>query len=403
MLRPALLPAAGLLPTALVLLAGCAAPRPAAPMPATPRPTAAAFAPEACGAWPGGTVALPQAVRDTLEQRLARGHYVGAAIVLLDSAGSSVHAFGTLARGGAPVTDRTRFEIGSVTKTVTGLLLADAVGRGTVPLDAPLASLLPDSLRLPPEVARITPRHLATHTSGLPRLPPNLFGPGLSPSDPYAAYDAAQLYAYLQSAAPDTAAQRRGAVAYSNLGTGLLGHVLARRAGRSYAALVAGLGLFSEGWTTEDAPQDSVQFFDAEGARPAADVAPLAVATGHTAAGAPTSPWHFTDALIGAGGLRATPAALGAYLAAQLAPQACAKAAAIRRSHTVLAPEEPGSEVAYGWFVRTLPGGRRVFWHNGGTGGFSSFVAFEPARRRGVAVLANTAGGVDDVGALLLR
>lgn len=355
---------------------GCTAPRPGVPPgPAAPPPSVR----------PAAGRVLPQDVRDTVEARLARGRYVGLAVAVLDSSGRAVYGFGRTAKDstGVPVTGETRFEIGSVTKTLTGLLLADAVERGEATLETTLGALLPDSL--PPSVAGITLRQLTTHTSGLPRLPPNLAGPGFSLLDPYAAYGPDPLAAYLVTARPDTAAQRLGTVAYSNLGAGLLGHLLARRAGMPYADLLAAR-------VTARLP----------GVALTTDVPARGMATGHTAQGRPTPPWTFTDALVGAGGVRASASSMLAYLDAQLHPSG-PLAPALRRSHTVLARDGERRNVAYGWFTADRPDGTRVFWHNGGTGGFAAFVAFVPDTGRAVVVLSNVAGGVDDLGAMLLR
>ena len=76
----------------------------------------------------------------------------------------------------------TRFEIGSVTKTFTGLLLADMAERGEVDLSDPIGSYLPDSVDTPDADGQpIELRHLAIHTSGLPHLPSN-FAPGSGPT-----------------------------------------------------------------------------------------------------------------------------------------------------------------------------------------------------------------------------
>ena len=129
----------------------------------------------------------------------------------------------------------TVFEIGSITKVFTALLLADMVLRGVVAWDEPVARLLPASVHVPRFGERqITLLDLATHTSGLPRMPSN-FHPA-DPGDPYADYTVGQLYDFLD----DTMLSRTPGTAYeySNLGYGLLGHALARRSGSGFEELV---------------------------------------------------------------------------------------------------------------------------------------------------------------------
>ncbi|WP_208427330.1 MULTISPECIES: serine hydrolase domain-containing protein [Salinibacter] len=322
----------------------------------------------------------PAPAVDSIGQALVANHPGGAVIGLLRGDTTAVHAFGAVDSTGQIPTARTLFEIGSITKTVTGLLLADAIERGEVERSTPVTTLLPDSVTIgPADSTTVTLEHLATHRSGLPRLPANL-GATARPRDPYAAYGDSALYAFLDGyvlpRAPGTTYE------YSNLGMGLLGHLLARQADTPYAALVrqriaAPLGL----------SDTRVHLTDAQQSR---------FAQGHTRAGAPTSPWHF-DALAGAGALRSTAADLLAYLRAHrraltVGPDTTpALHRAMRRATTVHAPtDRESTRVGLGWHQSTREG-HAVLWHNGGTGGFRSLVALDRDTGHGVVVLVSTA------------
>jgi CubicO group peptidase (beta-lactamase class C family) len=289
-------------------------------------------------------------------------------------------------RSAGRVDTGTLFEIGSVTKVFTAQALARLVVAGVVELDEPLSRLLPADARVPSRGgAEITLRHLATHTSGLPRLPTGMLLPALlhpSQPDPYAGCTTDHLLRAL-------AATRLGAVPgrrfrYSNFGAGLLGLALAHRAGLSYAALITReistpLGLTDTG----------------------IDVDPGRLAQGHTARRKPTAPWHLAD-LAGAGGLRSTAADLVTLVRAQLAGEA----AEIRLSREVEHRINPFAWVHLGWMGRRLhprQGGQLQLWHNGGTGGFCSFVGFDPEGQVGVVVLSNTQRSVDGPATDLLR
>src|SRR5512132_4333622 len=125
--------------------------------------------------------------------------------------------------------------MGSATKVFTSLLLADSVRRGEVALSDPASKYLPPDVKIPERGGRqITLQDLATHTSGLPRLPSNLAAKDAS--NPYADYTVAQLYAFLS--AYQLTRDIGSKYEYSNLGAGLLGHLLARRAGVDYETLV---------------------------------------------------------------------------------------------------------------------------------------------------------------------
>src|SRR5262245_40824979 len=141
-------------------------------------------------------------------------------------------------RGRLPDGAGTIFEIGSITKTFTTTLLADMAREGIVALDDPVQRHLPDGVRLPVRGRPITLEDLATHRSGLPRLPTGLLWPALTRDrrDPCAKLDDVRLAAAVGATRPRRDPGRK--VAYSNYGMGLLGHVLALRAGSTYEQLV---------------------------------------------------------------------------------------------------------------------------------------------------------------------
>ncbi len=274
------------------------------------------------------------------------------------------------------------FEIGSITKTFTGTLLADMAREGLVALDDPVAEHLPVA---PPVLGRpITLEDLATHTSGLPRLPSGLLRTAYTRDrkDPYARLD-------LLAAIPATRPKREpgGRAVYSNYGMGLLGYALAHRAGVSYGELVrsritAPLGLTH---TALDTP---------------------GLVQGHTRRGRPTPPWNLAD-LAGAGGLRSTAADLLEYLAlhsrSDIALAASAREARRPRAKLGVAG------VGLAWLI--IPANKGIYprfphdvvLHEGGTGGFRTFAAAMPATGTAVVVLANQARTTGHLGVKLLR
>ncbi|MFE7094861.1 serine hydrolase domain-containing protein [Streptomyces erythrochromogenes] len=276
----------------------------------------------------------------------------------------------------------TLFEIGSVTKPFTALALACLASTGRAGLDEPLADLLPAGTAVPSRGGRqITLQHLATHTSGLPRLPRGMLLPALlhpSKPDPYADCTADALLSGL-------AGTRLGAVPgkrfrYSNLGAGLLGLALARRAGTDYESLITREICAPLGMT------DTVVTVDGARSRRSAQ--------GHSRRGRPVTAWNLAD-LAGAGALRSTATDLVAFVRAQWdgGPQELAEA--IRLSRAVEHRTSPFAWVHLGWMAHRLhprQGAHLQIWHNGGTGGFSSFVGFDPEKRLAVIALGNTGG-----------
>lgn len=309
-------------------------------------------------------------------QPFADEGYAGSVVVgVLDGDARCVRGFGRV--GDAAPTGRTRYEIGSVTKVFTGLLLADAVARGVVALDDPAQGLLPAGASLPQfEDQPIRLWHLATHTSGLPRLPDMK---GSDARDPYAHFDDERLFAALGAARVRRAPGEK--YVYSNLGVGLLGRALAHKLGAaSFDALLrervlAPLGLQATGCALPaDAPPRTVDGDDEQ-------------------------PWRLAS-LAGAGGLRSDVDDLLTFLRAQWAPPESLRAAvelALQKRHD----GQGGIALGLGWHI-ARDGSTRV--HSGGTGGYRAFVAVAPTAQRAVVVLANTTSDlVDQIGERLLQ
>ncbi|WP_194288634.1 serine hydrolase domain-containing protein [Ornithinicoccus halotolerans] len=274
------------------------------------------------------------------------------------------------------------FEIGSVTKGLTGLLYVDAVDRGEVAPGTPLGSLLElgDS-----DTAAVTLGQLATHTSGLPRLPAGMHAWRRTwdlirrGTNPYRE-DVPEL---LRLASGTPVRRRRGRPRYSNLGFQLLGHAVAAASGRSYADLLRDRLLEPLGMTGTYLPE-----------RPT-DLRPGAVA-GTNRRGRPVAPW--TGAGIGpAGGVRMPVGDLAILLGALLQGSAPGVGALdpVRRF------QGRSLRIGAGWLTLTGRGGD-VTWHNGGTGGFRSFVGLHRASGTGVALVTATARSVDRAGFRLL-
>ena len=334
-------------------------------------------------------VATDAEIRKILTERIDT-HQKGVGIVVgvIEPDGRRIVAYGHHDRTGKrPVTGDTVFEIGSVTKVFTALLLADAVQRGEVALTDPISKYLPANVKVPERgQKKITLQDLAMHVSGLPRLPTNIHWK--DELNPYADYTVPELYDFLGSY--ELTRDIGETYEYSNLAAGLLGHILALRAGTDYESLVR---------TRITAPlamkSTSIKLSDAQLKR---------LATGHDPARERVPNWDLPT-LAGAGALRSTANDLLNFLAAHLrqapSPLAPAIASMLAVKHQTPIPE---TEIALGWHVSTT-GGSEIVWHNGGTGGYRSFVGFDPKQRIGVVVLANTmtAEGIDDIGRHLLQ
>lgn len=276
----------------------------------------------------------------------------------------------------------TVYEIGSITKVFTGLLLADSVQRGEVTLDNLVVDMLPPTAdHEQADKQAITLLDLATHTSGLPRLPNNLDVKG-NLDNPYSAYDQKLLFEFVKEHGM-TRKQDAG-YAYSNLGAGLLGTALALKIGVPYEQAV------------KDRICMPMEMTDTSVVLSASQTSRLA--PGHDNGLDQVANWDL-KALAGAGAIRSTVSDLLKFVRANLEPQSVpSMTAAIQRSHQPRHETGDGGQIALGWHIRG-----DTLWHNGQTGGYHSYLGIDKDRQMAVVILANTAtGAIDELGVKIL-
>ena len=321
-------------------------------------------------------------IKTALADRIDTGKKsVGIVVGTIGPAGTRVVGYGKLSASDPRTPDGdTVYEIGSVTKVFTSLLLADMVNKGEVKLDDPVAKFLPATVKVPERNGKkITLVDLATQSSGLPRMPSN-FKPK-DPQNPYADYTPQQMYDFLSGYQLTRDPGEK--YEYSNLGVGLLGHALSLRAGKDYETLVRERIL-----KPLKMDNTAVTFTPAMKAH---------LAAGHDPSLKPAANWDIAT-LTGAGAIRSTANDMLKFVAAYLGYTQSPLAAAMktqlatRRSTTI-----PDVEIALNWHILKKYD-REIVWHNGGTGGYHSFVGFDLKSRTGVVVLSNSANDIDDIG-----
>ena len=339
------------------------------------RAAAGAVPPAQAPARPGAFFPPDEAVRDFVRPYVDKRQAKGIVVGLIEPDGSRrVLTFGEAGEGARPLTASSVFEIGSITKTFTGAVLADMVRRGEVKLDDPVSKYLPAGVRVPSRNGRqITLLDLATHRSGLPRLPTGYEPP--DPDNPYAQFAAEDLHAFLNGYELEHDPGVK--FEYSNLGMGLLGHALARAAGAdSFQALVAarvlrplGMSMTAYGRTAALAPW---------------------MTRGHNQQGE-VAPYFDIAVLAGGGGLNSNVNDLMTFLEANIGEPTSPLEHALRDAHRGHHVPRPGMGVGLGW-MNTKRGALNLVGHNGGTAGYSTFIGFDPETRAGVVVLANSGG-----------
>jgi serine-type D-Ala-D-Ala carboxypeptidase/endopeptidase len=346
-------------------------------------------------------------IKEILTQRIDTDRQsVGLAAIIVEGDQVRISTHGAMGlENAAPITADTLFEIGSITKTFTALLLADMVIKGEVKLDDPVEKWLPGwpksglrGLKVRDHAGSpIRLVDLATHRSGLPRIPDNM--PNGTRADPYVDYRERELLAYLKSRevqmetdAGKTSKKRDEAYAYSNLGFGLLGYVLARAADMTYPELLqkrvlTPLALSS---TYLNVPRSEFSRFS------------NAHYLDRDATLKQNRHWHF-DVIAPAGALVMSARDMGRFAqAASGAIDTPLKAAfllAQQRHGDGMSPKNPQG---LGWIIAPI-NERTVFNHDGMTGGFTASMWVDPERKSAVAVLANANVPVTDIALNLLE
>lgn len=331
---------------------------------------------------PRPSIAEGAAVTKMLAQRIdGQKQGTGAAVAIVRPGALQVAAYGVTRVGGqTPPGSRNLFQIASLTKVFTALLLADAARRGELALDDPLGKHLPGPAPAF-EGRAITLLDLATHTSGLPLRPASRADRGQD--NPYAGYSHADLHADL--AAVRLTRTPGSAFEYSNFDYALLGDALAHRLGAPYADLLRSRVL------------GPLHMADTGLAPSAAQRAGLV--QGYDVDFKPAEPWDF-GALAPAGGLYSTLLDLGRLLGLFLGAGPPGLVAAARAMGL---PDRPGDgpdvRMGLGW-RKIQAGGRTLLWSNGNGGGVRSFMAVDPGRGKAVAAFINrtSSTGVDDIG-----
>ncbi|WP_339634686.1 serine hydrolase [Bizionia echini] len=325
---------------------------------------------------------ISDAVKNHIQARVENGLNVGIVIGIIDGETTEYYSFGnTSVKSGIPVNEHTVFEIGSITKVFTTTLLADEVLKGHMALTDPASKYLPKTVTLPTRNGKeITLNDLATHTSAIPRMPDN-FNPK-DPLNPYVDYTPEMMYAFLNQL--ELTRDIGEKYEYSNLGMGLLGHILVLHTGKPYETLI------KERITTPcGMPNTALKLSDNMRNH---------LAYGHSE-GVQVSNWDF-DVIAAAGGIRSTAVDMISFLKANLEISKTPINPAMQLAHQeAYVNTDSTFNIGLGWHYENKG---NVVWHNGRTGGYTSFTGFVEGSKKGVIVLSNAAENMNALGFHLL-
>ena len=319
-------------------------------------------------------------VKESVRKRIENGESIGMVIGVIDARGKREYfSSGTTRLGGdQPVNEFSVYEIGSISKVFTCIAFADMVLNDELNLDDLAEKYLPESVKMPSRNnTKISLEHLATHTSALARMPTN-FKPA-DPGNPYADYSVENMYEFISGYKLSREIGEK--YEYSNLGMGLLGHILSLKAGIDYEQLITKricdvLGMKSTVITLTPKLKERL-------------------AMGHNPKGE-VPKWDIPT-LAGAGAIRSTADDMLTFLAANMGAKNSKLSEAMDMTHSVRVSASETMKVGLGWHIRVNEK-TQIIWHNGGTGGHRTFCGFIKDKKVGVVVLSNMNVSADDIG-----
>jgi len=302
---------------------------------------------------------------------------LGVAVAVIDGEKTVFYSIGeSHLESKRKVNNETLFEIGSITKTFTATTLASMVIEGKVKLDDPVQMYLPKNVQLPIKNSKpITLLSLANHSSGLPRLPTNM--PVKNQLDPYADYSIKLMYEFLNNYQLEHEVGTKQE--YSNLGMGLLGHVLALIDNRSYQDMLTSriLKPLEMENTFVNVPSNQTNH----------------LSNGHNGELKPTPLWNL-NSISGAGSIKSNIQDMAIFLKRNMVKKQLSEELSLAQTSTF---ESQGSNTGLAWIISPSKNGE-IFMHDGATGGFSSFIGFNKTSNKGIVILTNTAFNMNDVG-----
>ena len=332
----------------------------------------------------GDQFELSDSVKKIIRENVDNGKHQALFVGIVDGDDIDYYHYGNTAKDGSTIDENTLFEIGSVTKVFTTLLLAEMVEKGEIGLDDPIDKFLPEHVVTPSKNGKkITILDLATHTSGLPRFPDDF--PILDP-DVMQEYDREKIYDYLSRVKIHR--EIGSQYEYSNIGVSLLGHIISLQAGQSYEELVK--TRISDKFGMENTCIKQCDKQRDQFAKP------------HSF-GNQVDELNLSEDMVGAGEIRSSGKDMLAFLSYAMGLKESSLKNSFELSQTANHKIDDLLSVGLAWHITQDEDGRKIIWHNGATNGFASIIGFDPESNQGVVILTNSMIPVDDIAVWLFQ
>jgi len=326
----------------------------------------------------GNQFELSDSVKKVIRENVDNGKHQALFVGIVDGNNTDYYHYGNTAKDEPAIDENTIFEIGSITKVFTTLLLADMVEKGEISLDDPIDKFLPEHVVTPSKNGKkITILDLATHTSGLPRFPDDF---PIFDSDAMQEYDREKIYDYLSRVKIHR--EIGSQYEYSNIGISLLGHIISLQTGQPYEELVK--TRISDKFEMENTCIKQCDKLRDQFARP------------HSF-GNQVDELNLSEDMVGAGEIRSSGKDMLTFLSHAMGMKESSLKNSFELAQTANHKIDDLLSVGLAWHITQNEDGRKIIWHNGGTNGFASIIGFDPESNQGVVVLTNSTIAVDDI------
>lgn len=349
-----------------------------------------------------GDKTLHNCVSDKILPFFEKNYHVGMVVAAVYDDKTDITGYGSTSINSGIIPDeKTVFEIGSITKLFTASILSSFVETGKLDLDTSALKLLkspPSDISDRKEKSEITLRHLVTHTSGLSRMPFDIFSPsqmwaGVSGGNSYSGYTSEKIKKIFAGSGLKSIPGEE--LRYSNIGYGLLGTLLSDYSGKPYENLVKDRICMPLGMNATGIESDPQNLKLAHGYRAYFRLGKIYLAQ-------ESEPWNFAEGMAGAGGLRSTAQDMLLFLKANMGRKDIKGLDFLSSTHEILF-EDKDLSVGMGWFQDKLPvSGNKILFHDGISGGYASFIGMTEDRRFGIVILTNTSKPVSEIGYAVL-
>ena len=332
---------------------------------------------------PGDTFALSDSVKNVIRENVDNGKHQSFFVGIIDGENVDYYHYGTVEKNGKEIDKNTIFEIGSISKVFTTLILADMVEKNEISLDDPIGKFLPEKVKTPSKNGKqITLLDLARHTSGLPTFPDDF---PLWDVNKHNEYDREKMYDYLERFEPSR--EIGSQFEYSNMGNSLLGHILSLHADKNYEELLKEriLGkLEMESTCIKQCDHLRERF-----------------ATPHLL-GEQIEEINLSKDMVSAGEIRSSGKDMLVFLFYAMGQKDSSLKNAFELAQSSNFKANDDMSIGLAW-ITSENEGQKIIWHNGGTNGFSSFLGFDPESKQGILILTNSRLNVDDIALWLFQ